>query len=419
MFKKSAALVILFFISVSVIFARGENITMKIAVIGPGDKIYFRWGHIALMVEDKSTGGSYFFDYGIFSFDYENFVTNFAFGRLLYKCAVSTSKRNFDIYKSTNRDITLYTLDLPPETKHDVYLFAANNVLPENCRYFYHHYRDNCSTRIRDIIDLATDGQFFELYGNAPGNLTYRQHVRRHLWYSPFLNWFLNFLMGQVIDDPITEWDDMFLPSETAARINDFWYTDINGERKKLVSSVESVYKAHGRPPILAKPRIQWPRELALSLALSCLFGFFFYLQHKKKKAGRVLAGISVSICSLFFGIAGVLLYFMNLFTNHDYTYQNANMIFCTPLLLAAFPAGLYYALSKKPKKEKANGELIRLVWLLCAAGILISMLIKLLPSFYQDNLPDQMLMLPIALLFTLQPNGLKETLDRFRRKTP
>jgi len=410
----------IFFILLTVntaVFAQEDTLTLKIAVMGPGDELYFWWGHIALMIEDTEEDYSYFYDYGIFSFDNEDFFKNFALGLMLYRCGVSTSQRNFNIYKKHNRDITLYTLDLPLEAKIKVRDFVSNNVLPENRNYYYHHFRDNCSTRIRDIIDLAVEGQFSGQFEFAPSDFTYRDHVRRHTYFSPIVDWILNFWMGQVIDVPLKAWNDMFLPSEVASRIKDFRYTDSNGENRKLVTSIEPVYKAKIRPPVLDKPRVQWIRELAFSLALSCLFAFFFYLQYRKKKAGRILAGISMSLCALVFGAAGTILYFLNLFTNHDYTYENANMIFCTPLLLAAVPAGICYALTKKPNKERANGELLRLIWFLCAAGIVISMLIKILPAFYQKNLTDQMLMLPIALVFSLQPNGLKETLDRFRRK--
>jgi hypothetical protein len=41
-------------------------------------------------------------------------------------------------------------------------------------------------------------------------------------------------------------------------------------------------------------------------------------------------------------------------------------------------------------------------------------MAIKLLPWFWQDNLVDQVLMLPIALTFSLQPVGLKETIYKY-----
>jgi len=401
------------------LFAQEDNLTIKIAVMGPGDQLYFWWGHIALMVEDSSNNTGYFFDYGIFSFDNDNFFYNFAFGRLLYSCGVSIAERNFNVYKRTNRDITVYTLDLPPETKIKIRDFAVHNVLPENRNYYYHHFRDNCSTRIRDIIDLATNGQFKEEFETKITGFTLRNHVRRHTYFSPAADWFLNFLMGQVIDYPVTIWEEMFLPSEVGKRIEDFWYTDINGKKRKLVSSVEIVNQSIGRPPVLEKPHKQWLWELLFSLVLSAIFAFFFFLQKKNFKAGRVLAGVSMSLCGLFFGLMGVLLYFMNLFTNHDYTYQNINMIFCTPLLLVAVPVGICYAITKNQKKLQIYGELLRLIWLLSVLGIFISMLIKLLPGFYQDNLTDQMLMLPIALTFILQPIGLKETIKKYFPKTP
>jgi hypothetical protein len=414
MTKKIIFLLLLTVVLSVSLFAQEDNLTIKIAVMGPGNQLYFWWGHIALVVEDSSDNTGYFFDYGVFSFDRDNFFYNFAFGRLLYSCWASTVERNFKLYKRTNRDITIYTLDLPAETKIKVRDFAVHNVLPENRNYYYHHFRDNCSTRIRDIIDLATDGQFKEEFENKTTGFTLRNHVRRHTYFSPAADWFLNFLMGQVIDYPVTIWEEMFLPSEVGKRIEDFRYTDINGKERKLVSSVEIVNQSKGRPPVLEKPHKQWIWELIFSLVLSAIFAFFFFLQKRNIKAGRVLAGVSMSLCGLFFGLMGVLLYFMNLFTNHDYTYQNINMIFCTPLLLVAAPVGICYAITKNQKKLQIYGELLRLIWLLSVLGIIISMLLKLLPAFYQDNLTDQMLMLPIALTFTLQPIGLKETLEKY-----
>ena len=415
MTKKIFLLLLLLTIALSAnLFAQGDNLTIKVAVMGPGDQMYFWWGHIALMIEDSSNNTGYFFDYGIFSFDNENFFYNFAFGRLLYSCGASNAERSLNIYKLTNRDVTIYTLDLPPETKLKVRDFAVHNILPENRDYYYHHFKDNCSTRIRDIIDLATDGQFKEEYGNKITNFTLRNHVRRHTYFSPAGDWFLSFLMGQVIDNPVTVWEEMFLPSSVGNKIEDFWYTDINGKRRKLVSSVEIVNKSVGRPPVLEKPHKQWVWELLFSLVLSAIFAFFFFLQKKNIKAGRVFAGISMSLCGLFFGLVSLLLYFMNLFTNHDYTYQNLNMLFCTPLLIVAAPFGICYAITKNQKKLQIYGELLRIIWMLSVLGVIISMLLKLLPAFYQDNLTDQMLILPIALVFTLQPIGLKETIKKY-----
>jgi len=412
--KIAFLLLILLFLMSSVLFAEGENLTLKIAVMGPGDELYFWWGHIALVVEDSIRDTSRFYDYGLFSFENTNFFYNFTFGRLLYSCGVSSSSRNISEYILLNRDVVIYTLNVPPENRKKVRDFAEVNVLPENRDYYYHHFRDNCSTRIRDIIDIATDGQFKARFGDAPGRYTYRQHVRRHTWFVPTVDWLLNFWMGQVIDTPTTIWEEMFLPSEVGKRIQDFTYTDANGKEQKLVTSVETIYKSEGRPAVLDVPRKQWPRELALSLVLSVIVGFFFFLQIKNYRAGAILAGISMSLAGLVFGLASLLLYFMNLFTNHDYTFQNFNMLFGTPLLLAAVPWGICYAFTKKPEKQILYNALLRLVWLISVLGILISMLIKVFPFAYQQNLTDQMLMLPIALLFAFHPAGLKEVWDKY-----
>jgi hypothetical protein len=183
---------------------RGDDLILKVAIIGPGDELYFWWGHIGLIVEDKANGQSRFFDWGVFSVENENFFVNFAFGRLIYSCTVSPAQYNYDLYTKTNRDITLYTLDLPPERKEVLLHFAENNMLPENRDYPYHHFRDNCATRIRDILDFAMDGQLSAAFGETPGRYTLRQHIRRHTWARPFFDWILNFWMGQGIDRPIT-----------------------------------------------------------------------------------------------------------------------------------------------------------------------------------------------------------------------
>jgi hypothetical protein len=418
MAKKILPLIlIMFFISQTVLFAEGENLTLKIAAMGPGDELYFWWGHIALVIEDSDTGRSRFYDYGLFSFESENFFYNFAFGRLIYSCGVSSSEGNLAGYIETNRDITIYTLDVLPEKRMEVRDFAQRNILPENRDYYYHHFRDNCSTRIRDIIDLATDGQFFEQFGQAQGRYTFRQHVRRHTWFSQQVDWILNFWMGQVIDAPITVWEEMFLPSEVAKCMENFWYTDSNGERRKLVSSVETVYKSHGRPAVLDVPRKQWPRELFFSVVLSAIFCFFFFLQVKNYSIGKILSGSSMSLAGLVFGIASLLLYFLNILTNHDYTYQNYNMIFATPLLLAAVPFGICYATTKNADKLLFYNLALRIIWLLVVLGILISMVIKLFPPFFQKNLTDQMLFLPIALVFTFHPAGLKDITQKYLSK--
>jgi len=391
----------------------GENLTVKIAVMGPGDELYFWWGHIALVIDDALTGQSRFYDYGVFTFGAENFFVNFAFGRLYYSSAVSSASRDYALYQYYNRDITLYTLNIPPAKRAEINNFAETSVLPENRLYLYHHFKKNCTGPILEVLDMATDGQFKKYYNNEPGRFTLRQHVRRHTWFSPFIDWILNFWMGQDIDTPITIWQEMFAPSEIAKRICEFSYTDSRGVSRPLVSNVDEIWRSHGRNPVLDVPRRQWPRTLAFSLFVAAVLGALFHLQQKRPALGQVALGIFHSLCGIVFGVAGSVLFFMSFFTDHDYTYHNANLLFCNPLFLAAVPLGIIYAKSKNYYRRLPAEFALRLLWLLCVLGIFASMLIKLLPQFWQQNLVDQMLMLPIALVLSLEPFGLKRMFKR------
>jgi len=393
---------------------RGENLTVKVAILGPGDELYFWWGHIALIIEDSVTGRSDFFDYGLFSFDQDNFFLNFARGRLIYSTGVSSSWSNIAGYMASNRDVTTYTLNLPPETRELVLANAEWDVMPENREYLYHHFKHNCATPIINIINIATDGQFKGRFANEPARFTLRQHVRRHTWFSPFTDWILNFWMGQGIDTPITVWEEMFLPSEVARNIADFEFVDSRGEMRRLVLDREEIFQSEGRPVVLEVPRLQWPRKLAFSLIVSAFLGFLLFVQSRKSPAlGQVVVGVFHSVCGLVFGVAGLMLFFMSNFTEHDYTFDNANILFSGPLLLALIPLGIRYAAADNFHRRVWPEFWLRLLWLLVALGIFASMLIKLSPRFWQDNLTDQMLMLPIALVLSLEPFGLRRMLRR------
>ncbi|MDR3311509.1 MAG: DUF4105 domain-containing protein [Spirochaetaceae bacterium] len=373
---------------------RGDDLTLKIAVIGPGNALYLWWGHISLIIEDAATGQSRLYDYGVFSFDTDNFFVNFAFGRLYYLCIVSPAGRNMAGYIAENRDVTVYTLNLDSGHKEAVRRFVENNVRPENRVYLYHNFRDNCATRIRDLIDLGTDGQFRGAFEQEPGRYTFRQHVRRHTWFSPFFDWALNFWMGQNVDVPLTVWQEMFLPSEVGDRIRDFSYTAAGDAPRSLVSAVEVVNSAVGRPGVLAVPRKQWPRELLAGLVMAALFaaagtGVF---QRRHPACSRVFWGLGQSALGLFLGLTGSLLFFLTFFTDHDYTWNNTNVWFVNPLLLAAIPLGILAA-----RQNRRAQVYLRRLWRYVFIAGLAAVTVKLLPGFYQQNQVTQALVLPIA----------------------
>jgi len=394
--------------------APGESLAVRIALIGPGDELYFRWGHFALIIDDLDAGTSRLFDYGLFSFQQADFFYNFAMGRLWFSIGVSDTWRSVLGWAQTNRDVIVYTLDIPPAAREAIRLRAEWDVLPENSDYLYHHFDMNCVTPILYMIDEATGGQFRGRLAYEPGRFTLRQHVRRHLWRSPFFDWLLNFLMGQGIDRPITVWEEMFLPSEAARNIAAFEWTDERGATRRLASGREEVFLSQGRAPVLDYPPARWPRQFALGLAVAAALAALFLVRGRRPTLARKALGACHCALGLFLGLTGSLLFFLTFFTDHDYTFDNANILFANPLLLALVPLGIRLASARAErgrKGKRSRGGAARegaetrrvetalaALWALSALGVVVSMLIKLTPWFWQDNLADQLMVLPIAL---------------------
>ena len=383
----------------------GDELTIKIAILGSGDEVYSWFGHNALIIENTNSGQSRFYNYGLFSFENENFFINFVMGRMLYSSGVISTDDGIADYISQNRDVVLYTLNLPAEKRKRVLDFAETSILPENRDYLYHIFYDNCSTRIRDIIDIATGGQFKKQLAETPGRFTFRQHVRLHIGFSPFWDLALNFLMGQNVDQPISVWDEMFLPSEVAKQIISFSYIDESGKYNELVSNIETIYISHNRPVIPIAPKRNWPTMLIYSLIIFIIIGLLFLLQSREPAIGQIMIGVENSILGLCFGLAGLLLFFISFFTNHDYTFHNANLLFCNPILIMTVPLGIKYA-SADNYSERLFAEIsLRMIWFLMLIGVFISFFIR------QCNLSIKVLILPISIILSLEPIGLKKLL--------
>jgi hypothetical protein len=392
--------------------SRGDYLTIKIAVIGPGDELYFWWGHLGLIIEDELSGASTFYDYGVFSFDNENFFLNFAFGRLLYTSTASDAYGILSRYIKTNRDITIYTLNLSAKQKELILRTAERNILPEYRDYLYNHFSDNCVTRITNVLDDALGGQLYTMAENTPGRFTLRGHVRRHTYFSLFWDWFLNFLMGQDIDAPSTVKNEMFLPSEVGRVLQTFKYIDDNGAEQSIVSSVEVLNMSQGRPPVLEKARVQWPYGLCAGLVISLIL-LIFIIVSKKHHSGRVLLGLSQSLLGLFFGLAGTVMTFMTFFTDHDYTWHNINVLFMNPLLFAAVPLGLKTAFDKDGGVLSA--KILKGLWTYVFFAGALTMPVKLLPAFYQQNQVTLALVLPFAFTLSFIPAWVNRSIRRLK----
>jgi hypothetical protein len=158
---------------------------------------------------------------------------------------------------------------------------------------------------------------------------------------------------------------------------------------------------------------------LAFSLVIGGLLGFLIFLKGRASasaaRTGRILLGLGQSLLGLFFGGAGLILFFMVFFTNHDYTFQNANLLYVNPLLLAALPLGIIFALPGNTKRRFMADMLLKALWTYVLLGGILSMVIKVSPAFYQQNQVDQALVLPFSLALSFVPEWFGRLLGRLK----
>ncbi|MFU8804582.1 MAG: DUF4105 domain-containing protein, partial [Bradymonadaceae bacterium] len=238
----------------------------------------------------------------------------------------------YELYRRQNRGVRIQELNFSPERRLMVAAFLADNVLEEKRNYLYHHYDDNCATRVRDVIDMATDGQF-KAASMEPGRMTLRAHTRRHSGKNPPMDALLMFLMNSEIDRPTRIWDEMFLPQELEERVDEFHYVDENGDLIPLVKE-RTIYFEGNQPPVPEKPRLLWPWALLLSAlggTLAVVIGRWYRADPGQRRR-RVVFGLYHTGMGFLMGVPGLILGMMWLFTEHTVTYWNQNLFWSSPV---------------------------------------------------------------------------------------
>lgn len=313
-----------------------DQFKIELVTMGKSDPIYVWFGHTALVITDMRNGNSVMYDYGIFSFG-ENFYWKFIRGRLYYEVWATSAQARYALAQEEDRDVRSMTLDLPPEAKLEMIRFLNFNVQPENNTYLYHLYYQNCSTRIRDIIDHAVGGQFRRWAEGIPSDQTIRQHVMRHTSPYPFMDWVLNYLQSSAIDHPITLWDAMFLPIVLEQAVADFSYTDASGITRPLVKStkvINTVSAHNSRPPVLDTWQSMTDEAFLAGLAIAVISLILRRNVFSRSPVNRISYGIVSLAWTCITGILALLLLFMMTASDHDVTYWNENIISVNPYLL-------------------------------------------------------------------------------------
>lgn len=376
----------------------GENLSVRLITAGPGTEVWERFGHNALWIHDKTTGREIVYDYGRFDFAQPGFLRNFVKGRMLYWMGAADPRRMIEAYVSRNRSVWVQELDLPPPAREELRLFLENNVQEENRYYRYDYYRDNCSTRVRDAIDLVVGGAVRAQSSDTVSGSTLRFHSDRLLAPDPLAYTGTKLGLGSPTDRPISRWEEMYVPMKLQEHLRSVMIDGDDGELKPLVLSEETIYLGSG-PPELRRPPGRYLVYLAIGSVWAALILWSAVVARKGRLPGRVGYALSAGGWGLASGLGGSVLLFLWVGTDHLTSRANQNLLQLNPLamlLLLAVPLALVTDRWKQPTVIVAG---------VVAAGSLLGAALKILPGFDQANWQVIAMAAPVnaALWFTLR----------------
>jgi len=378
--------------------SKPANLVFTLVTEGRATPIYTWWGHTGIIVEDTKLKQSRMYNYGLFSFDKSGFVRDTIMGRLWFGIGGFPTAEDLQFEKGIGRDIRLQTLNLLPDQKLTLAAALERDILPENRIYLYDHYRDNCTTRVRDRIDQAIGGRLAQAT-SGPARMSLRDHTRRYTSRSAVMDWLIMFVLAASVDRRATQWQEMFLPEELERDVRLVKIPDGNGGEMPLVASESMYANDNPVPPAPQIPPTGWPFALLFGCVVAVIAAALGLWVRTGRPAARVALGTYSAIVGFAFGLLGCVLFFLSNFTDHAITYWNENLLLANPLTLAALPLGILLA-SDWGRRASRYNLLAALWWGL--SGIAGLYLIAKFPfGAHQDNLQAIVTMVPVLLGFS------------------
>ncbi|WP_370227875.1 DUF4105 domain-containing protein [Mesoflavibacter sp.] len=325
----------LFLLCVTIAFSQKNipnNTQISVLTIGSGNNLNDAFGHSGIRL--KTSYSDIVYDFGRYNFEDPNFYLNFARGKLNYLQGKANYNNLVNFYKQQNRSIKEQILNLSAEEKQSVYTFLETNYAKNQGAYLYDFFYDNCATKIRDVIENATNGNIdYQLPDNYEDK-TFRTLIQDQLHPNTWGSLGIDIALGAIIDRTATPREHMFLPKNIHA-----FYSEATINNRQLVSNSKTIINSDTKfknGTFLLSP------IFVLSL-IAILIIYITFNDHKKQRRTK---GLDACI-QLILGVIGILLTLLWFGTDHTATGYNYNLLWAFPLSLFM----VIQAYKAKPKK--------------------------------------------------------------------
>lgn len=321
-------------------FAQSDSCHLRISILTatPGEELYSTFGHSALRVTDSTNNSDIVYNYGTFNFDEPNFYIKFVRGKLPFYLSTDYFDNFIVEYQQENRGITEQVLNLTCSEKYRINELLQENMLGPNRVYKYDFTFDNCTTRLRDLIEKTTDSTVH--FGEAlKMKETFRDLIYEYLNYGD-KQWSklgIDILLGSKTDAIMKPREVMFLPDYLMKT-----FDSSTIEARPLVAEKHSLFKINYSP--LEKDNLTHPLFI-----FTCLFVLIALLSYSKNLFIQKFLSAFDGFLFFIIGLLGILLVFMWFGTDHIMCRNNYNLLWAWPTNIVA----AFYIHSKKSWAKK------------------------------------------------------------------
>ena len=289
---------------------------VSVLTVNPGNAIYSFWGHSALRVSDPAYGLDAVFNWGTFDPERPWFIPRFAYGDMQYELSVESMSRFLRGATLEERGVIEQQLVLGPLKTQALWELLLENMLPENRTYAYDFVRDNCSTRILDLLEAVDAVQLTEVNEEA----TYRSMVDHYVHQEAWLDLGIDLAFGARMDRPVDTEGRAFLP----LALMDLLESARTPSGDSLVSGTRALIELPWNPAKEGYTRVQW-----LFWAIGALI--IVYTLRTRDEPGPLDRALLFVLGSI-----GLFLLLMWLATKHWVTTWNMDVLWALPTHLVA-----------------------------------------------------------------------------------
>ena len=318
------AIFYLIILSTKVYSQSTNDTTVYLLTCGPGTEAYSIYGHsaIRIVIPEKHTDTVY--NWGVFDFDTPNFVWKFAKGRLDYMVIGESLKGFLGSYFFEQRYVYSQRINIDASEVRILIGLINENMKPENARYRYDFFYDDCTTRIRDLLEKSIGEKLKYAPEEKDKIPTFRDMVGKYQNPYPWYKFGVDLIMGSTADKKASSRDRMFLPIDLKEELSK---TVVHRSGKMVPLLQNPVVLVDFESPVVKKMFVVSPPVV---FTLIIILVLILAANTKSRKIIRVMDIIIYSV----FSALSVLMIFFNFFTDHQQMRLNLNIIWLNPIII-------------------------------------------------------------------------------------